>query len=84
MSYVNVFKSLNIRSRRNILNFDETGFRIDCLKEEEILMSLNIKEIYAVNSDNRKSVIIYELINAVDDYFSFSMIIIQKQEIMIS
>jgi hypothetical protein len=47
-------------------------------------MSLNIKKIYAVSSDNRKSATIVELINAADDYSSSSMIIIQKQEIMIN
>jgi hypothetical protein len=81
---VNVLKALNIRNRRNILNFDETEFRIDCSKEEQILMSSNIKKVLAVSFDNRKSVIIFELINAVDDYLSSSMINIQKQEIMIN
>jgi hypothetical protein len=66
------------------VNFDESEFRIDCSKEEKILMSVNVKEHYSVSSNNRKSVIIIELINAADDYSSSSMIIIQRQEIMIS
>ncbi len=84
MNYVNVLKLFNVRNRRNILNFDETEFRIDCFQKEEILMFLNIKEIYAVSFDNQKSAIICELINTVDDYSSFSMMIIQKQKIMIN
>ncbi len=44
----------------------------------------DIKKFYSINSENRKSITIIEMINAIDDYsFSF-MIIIQKQKIMIN
>ncbi len=66
------------------MNFDESEFRIDCSKEEKILMSMNVKKHYSISLNNRKSVTIIELINAADDYSSSSMIIIQKQEIMIN
>ena len=64
---------LKIRKRRNIINFDETDFRIKCMKKQKILMSLNIKKHYAINFENRKFVIVVETINVVDDYFFSSM-----------
>jgi hypothetical protein len=59
-------------------------FRIECSKEDRIIVSQKVKEFYSVSSNNRKSAIVIETINAVDDYSSSFIIIIQKQEIMIS
>jgi hypothetical protein len=47
------------------------------------VISENIKQFYAVSLENRKSTTIIEIINVVDDYFLFSMIIIQNHDIMI-
>jgi hypothetical protein len=47
-------------------------------------MSMNVKKHYLISLNNEKSVIFIELINATDDYSSSSMIIIQRQKIMIS
>jgi hypothetical protein len=65
-----------------VINFDETEFCIDCTREKQIIVFEEIKQIYAISSKNRKSVTIVEMINAVEDYSSLLMIIIQKQEIM--
>jgi hypothetical protein len=81
--YKNILRELKIQ-RRNLINFDETGFRIDCSKEQEIIVSDDVQEFYEVSSENRKSVTIIEMINAVDDYLTSLMIIIQGQEIMTS
>jgi hypothetical protein len=54
------------------------------MKKQDILMSADLKEYYAVSSENRKSVIIIEMINAADDYSSSLMMIIENQNIMIS
>jgi hypothetical protein len=81
--YKNILRELKIE-RRNLINFDETEFRIDCSKEQKIIVSDDVQEFYEVNSENRKSVTIIEMINAVDDYFTSLMIIIQNQEIMTS
>jgi hypothetical protein len=54
------------------------------MKSQEILVSIEIREHYQISSENRKSLIIIEMINAVEDYSSQLMIIIQGQEIMIS
>ncbi len=53
-------------------------------EKQEIIVFIEIKEHYQVSSENRESLIIIEMINAVEE-FSFSfMIIIQKQDLRIS
>jgi hypothetical protein len=66
--YKNVLKTLNIRFKRNILNFDEAGFRVGCLKGDDILVPADVKEHYAVSPENRKSITIIEMINAAGDF----------------
>ncbi len=75
---------MNIRKRRNIINFDEDDFRSKCMKKQEIIVSIEIREHYQVNFENRKSLIIIEMINAVEEFFFSFMIIIQRQDLMIS
>jgi hypothetical protein len=54
------------------------------MKKQEIIVFIEIKEHYQISSENRKSLTIIEMINAVEE-FSFSlMIIIQRQDLMIS
>jgi hypothetical protein len=54
------------------------------MKKQKIIVSIEIKEHYQVNSENRKSLIIIEMINAVEEFFLSLMIIIQRQDLMIS
>jgi hypothetical protein len=75
---------LNVRNRRNIINFDESDFRSRCLKKQKIIVFIEIKEHYQVNFENRKSLIIIEMINAVEEFFFSLMIIIQRQDLMIN
>ncbi len=75
---------LNIRKRRNIINFDENDFRSECMKKQEIIVFIEIRKHYQINSENRKSLIIIEMINAVEEFFFSLMIIIQRQDLMIS
>jgi hypothetical protein len=49
------------------------------MKKQEIIVFIEIKEHYQVSSENRKSLIIIEMINAVEEFFFSFMIIIQKQ-----
>jgi hypothetical protein len=79
--FKDVLIELKIR-RCNLINFDESGFRIECSKKKRIIVSANVREFYSISSENRKSATIIEMINAVDDYSSSLMIIIQSQEIM--
>jgi hypothetical protein len=82
--YKNILKVLNIRRRRNIINFDEIDFRSECMKKQEIIVSIEIREHYQISSENRKSLIIIEMINAVEEFLLSFMIIIQRQGLMIS
>jgi hypothetical protein len=66
------------------MNFDESDFRSKCLKKQEIIVFIEIKKHYQVNSENRKSLIIIEMINAVEEFFFSFMIIIQEQDLIIS
>jgi hypothetical protein len=70
--------------RRNLINFNEIEFRIDCSKEQKIIVFDDVQKFYEISSENRKSITIIEMINAIDDYFTSFMIIIQNQEIMIN
>ena len=77
-------KTLNIQKRRNIINFDETEIQIECMKNQKILISSDIKKFYAVSPENKKSIIVFEVINVVEHYSPLFLIIIQNQELMTS
>ena len=54
------------------------------MKNEKILVFLNIKQYYVISSENRKNITVFEMINAADQY-SFSLImIIQNHKFMTS
>ena len=52
------------------------------MKNHEILILFDIKKHYAINFENRRFIIVVEMINVIDEYLFFSMMIIQKCEIM--
>jgi hypothetical protein len=54
------------------------------MKKQEIIVSIEIREHYQINSENRKSLIIIEMINAAEEFPPSLMIIIQGQDLMIS
>jgi hypothetical protein len=54
------------------------------MKKQNIIVSIEIKEHYQVSFENRKPLIIIEMINTVEEFSSSLMIIIQKQDLMIS
>ena len=80
--YRQTFQILKIIDRKNIINFDKTEFRVKCLKRHDIFVSINVKKYYFLNSENKKSIIVIEMINVVDNYSTLSMLIIQDQQIM--
>lgn len=45
LGYEKGLKALGIRDKKNIINFDEAGFRVGCMKGHEILVSIDIKEV---------------------------------------
>jgi hypothetical protein len=54
------------------------------MKKQEIIVSIEIREHYQVSPENRKSLIIIEMINAAEEFPFSLMIIIQRQDLMIS
>jgi hypothetical protein len=54
------------------------------MKKQEIIVSIEIREHYQISSENRKSLIIIEMINAAEEFLSSLIIIIQEQDLMIS
>jgi hypothetical protein len=52
------------------------------MQKENILMSKNINDFYSISSENRKSLIIIEEVNAADYKFISLLLIIQEQRLM--
>lgn len=80
--YKAVLRKLNIKKKRNIVNFDEQGVRIGCMKRQDILVPDDVLEFYSLSPENRQSMTIFENINAAEEYPIPSMLIIQGQELM--
>ena len=77
-----MLRNLNITKRQNIVNFDEQGVRIDCMKRQEIIVSEDVLEFYALSPENRQSLMIFEIINAAGEFSPPFMMIIQDQQLM--
>jgi hypothetical protein len=54
----------SIRKGKNIHNIDESGVRVGCPKGEEVIIPIEIKEMYTSLLENRKSITIIEVISA--------------------
>jgi hypothetical protein len=54
------------------------------MKKQKIIVFIKIKKHYQINFENRKSLIIIEMINAIEEFFLSLMIIIQRQDLIIS
>ena len=80
--YEAVLRKLNIRKRRNIVNFDEQGVRIGCMKRQDILVPEDVLEFYSLSPENRQSLTIFENINAAGDYPVPPMLVIQGHDLM--
>jgi hypothetical protein len=50
--------------RENVWNFDETGFRIGCLRGSIVSVRSTTKVVYLADSDNRESITVMEAISA--------------------
>jgi hypothetical protein len=82
VNYRNILQELNIIRSRNVWNFDEVDFRVNCMQRKNILMSKNISDFYSINFENRKFLIIIEDVNAADHKLILSLLVIQKQRLM--
>jgi hypothetical protein len=50
--------------RKNIHNFDESGFRVGCPRGVEVIVLVDIRELYSLSLEDRKSLMIIEDISA--------------------
>lgn len=57
--YEAVLAKYRIRPR-NIHNFDETGFRVGCPRGVEVIVLVEVKELYSLSPEDRKSLTIVE------------------------
>jgi hypothetical protein len=55
---------LDIYNREDIHNINESRARVGCLRGEEVVVLIKIKELYTLSLKNRKSVTIIEAISA--------------------
>lgn len=83
-NYTKEMKKLGIKTRRNIINFDEGGFRAGCLRGQEILVPDDMPEFYSTNPENRRSLTILEMINAAGDYPPPPFVIVGGYQLMAS
>jgi hypothetical protein len=57
-----VLKRFKIKHAKNIVNFDETGTWIGCARFEDVIVLIEVIELYKASPENRKSVMICEVI----------------------
>ncbi len=77
--YQKIMREIKIRSK-NLINFDETKFRVECMRRQKVLILIDIKELYAMSLENRRFCTIIEMINATNNFSSLSMIIMQDMK----
>jgi DDE superfamily endonuclease len=59
-----IIKQRGISHAKDIFNMDETGARVGCPKGEEVVVPVELKELYTASPENRLSVTIIETICA--------------------
>ena len=60
--YHTILDKYNIRKSRNIWNIDKSGARVGYPNREEVIVPIEVKELYTAGPENRKSVTIIEAI----------------------
>jgi hypothetical protein len=77
--YTRIMHEMKIRSE-NLINFDETRFRVECMKRQKVMILIEMKKLYAMSLENRRFCTIIEMINETSDFSSSSMIIVQDMK----
>jgi hypothetical protein len=62
--YQDTLEELYIIKGKNVLNMDKSGARIGCPTGEYVIVPIEVKKLYMVSPENRKSVMIIETIHA--------------------
>ncbi len=81
--YTRIMHEMKIRSE-NLINFDETKFRVECMRRQKVMILIEMKELYAMSLENRRFCTIIEMINETNDFSSSSMIIMQDMKFHLS
>ena len=45
VEYKQALKSLGIKNRKNVINFDEAGFRVECMRGQEVIVPLDVSAV---------------------------------------
>jgi hypothetical protein len=80
--YKETLQRYNTRKPKNIHNMDELGAQVGCPLGEEVLVPIEVKELYTLSPENRKSVTIIEVISIDGREPPLSMIICLGQKII--
>ena len=62
--YRTTLAKYGIKRGKNIHNMDKSGARVGCPKGEEVVVPIEVKEMYTSSPENRKSITIIEAISA--------------------
>jgi hypothetical protein len=62
--YRTTLAKYSIKKGKNIHNINELGARVGCLKGEEVVVLIEVKEIYTLSLENHKSVTIIKAASA--------------------
>lgn len=82
VGYRQALGALQIKNEKNIVNFDEAGFRVGCMRGHKILAPVDVLEFYATSPENLKSITIFESIDAAGNYPPPPLILVEGHEIM--
>jgi hypothetical protein len=59
-----VLKRFKIKHAKNIVNFDKTGARVKCARFEDVIVPIEVMELYQASLENYKSITICKAIRA--------------------
>ncbi len=57
-----MLKRFKIRLTKNVINFDKTGTRVRYTRSKEVIILIEVIELYKASPKNYKSIIIYKAI----------------------
>jgi hypothetical protein len=77
-----VLKRFKIKHAKNIVNFDETGTWIGYTRFEDVIVPIEVMELYKASLENCKSVMICEAIRADRSKPSFLYIIVPGEKVI--
>jgi len=77
-----VFKRFKIKLAKNVINFDETGTRVKYARSEEVIVPIEVMELYKASLENRKSITICKVIRVNGSKPLLPFIIVLSKKVM--